>query len=34
MAPFDGDPRPSGAGFDIGFDEIAALQVFLPLIMR
>jgi hypothetical protein len=30
---FDGDPRPIGAGFDIGFDEFVA-RLFLPLIMR
>jgi hypothetical protein len=32
---FDGDPRPIGAGFDIGFDEFVLLnKLFLPLVMR
>ena len=33
---FDGDPRPFGASFDIGFDERAALTryIYLPLIAR
>jgi hypothetical protein len=31
---FDGDPRPLGAGFDIGFDEANVRKVFLPLIVR
>ena len=33
---FDGDPRPIGAGFDIGFDERngAAFKVYLPLVVR
>jgi len=30
---FDGDPRPLGAGFDIGFDE-ATFRLFLPLVLR
>lgn len=33
---FDGDPRPIGAGFDIGFDErnATAFNLWLPLIVR
>ena len=30
---FDGDPRPIGTGFDIGFDE-APLKVYLPVLLR
>jgi hypothetical protein len=30
---FDGDPRPIGAGFDIGFDEFVT-RLFLPFLMR
>jgi hypothetical protein len=30
---FDSDPRPIGAGFDIGFDEVP-LRIYLPLIRR
>ena len=30
---FDGDPRPIGAGFDIGFDEFL-VKLFLPLVQR
>lgn len=29
----DGDPRPVGAGYDIGADEWA-LRVYLPLVLR
>jgi hypothetical protein len=29
----EGDPRPVGAGFDIGFDE-RALHLFLPFLLR
>ena len=31
---FDGDPRPLGAGFDIGFDELNVRKLFLPLVLR
>jgi len=35
---YDGDPRPEGAGFDIGFDEHTALllnhRLYLPLVLR
>jgi hypothetical protein len=31
---FDGEARPQGSGFDIGFGEISPRYVFLPLIMR
>jgi len=31
---FDGDARPYGPGFDIGFDEYAQRFVYLPLVMR
>ena len=35
LVDFEGDPRPLGVGFDIGFDErTAALKLFLPLIVR
>jgi hypothetical protein len=30
---FDGDPRPIGARFDIGFDEFLS-ELFLPLVLR
>ncbi len=31
---FEGDARPSGTGFDIGYDEFVLIQVMLPIIMR
>jgi len=31
---FDGDPRPTGAGFDIGFDEYVRHVIYLPLLIR
>ncbi len=30
----DGDPRPSGTGYDIGADEAQLQQVYLPLMLR
>jgi predicted outer membrane repeat protein len=30
----DGQPRPLGAGFDIGFDEVDVRRVWLPLVKR
>ncbi|MBK8986378.1 MAG: hypothetical protein IPM39_09895 [Chloroflexi bacterium] len=31
---FEGDERPSGNGFDIGYDEFVPIRVMLPIIMR
>jgi len=30
----DGQPRPFGAGFDLGYDELELLQLYLPLVRR
>lgn len=33
-ADFEGDPRPQGEGFDIGFDEVMPVfKVFLPVLL-
>ncbi|MFN8457947.1 MAG: choice-of-anchor Q domain-containing protein [Anaerolineae bacterium] len=34
LTDFEGEPRPSGGGFDIGFDEYPFQSVYLPLIRR
>jgi predicted outer membrane repeat protein len=34
LVDFDGEVRPQGPGFDIGFDESASYIVYLPLIAR
>jgi hypothetical protein len=33
-ADFEGDPRPHGAGFDIGFDELSPYGLYVPLVRR
>jgi len=33
IVDFEGDPRPTGAGFDIGYDEYLA-RLFLPVVRR
>ena len=33
IADFEGDARPTGAGFDIGYDEFV-VKIYLPLVRR
>ncbi len=30
----DGDPRPLGGGFDIGYDEVEPHRLYLPLALK
>jgi hypothetical protein len=31
---FEGDSRPQGIGFDIGYDELRRSLIYLPLVVR
>jgi hypothetical protein len=31
---FEGDVRPQGIGFDIGFDEVKVHRIYLPLMLK
>jgi hypothetical protein len=33
-ADFEGDPRPLGGGFDLGFDEAGVWRLYLPMVRR
>jgi hypothetical protein len=33
-ADFEGDPRPLGGGFDLGFDEAGLRRLYLPMVRR
>ena len=34
LTDFDGEARPSNAGFDIGYDELLLRRLFLPAVSR